>query len=44
MTDVNRRSDVISHAVMAEMSHFEEERDTQIKQVLKSLKVLFKCR
>ncbi|XP_014090973.1 sorting nexin lst-4 [Bactrocera oleae] len=36
MTDVNRRTDVISYAVMAEMSHFKEERDTHMKQALKS--------
>lgn len=36
MTDVNRRTDVISYAVMAEMSHFKEERDTHLKQALKS--------
>lgn len=36
MTDVNRRTDVMSYAVMAEMSHFKEERDTHMKQALKS--------
>ncbi|XP_067646708.1 sorting nexin lst-4 [Eurosta solidaginis] len=36
MTDVNRRTDVISYAVMAEMSHFKQERDTHLKMALKS--------
>ncbi|XP_037936093.1 sorting nexin-33 [Teleopsis dalmanni] len=36
MADVNRRTDVISYAVMAEMTHFKQERDTHLKQTLKS--------
>ncbi|XP_054734032.1 sorting nexin lst-4 [Anastrepha obliqua] len=36
MAEVNRRTDVISYAVMAEMSHFKQERDTHLKQALKS--------
>lgn len=34
MTDVNRRIDVISCAVMAEMSRFKEERNKHMKKAL----------
>lgn len=37
MVDVNRRTDIVSYAVMAEMSHFRVERETHLKQTLKSL-------
>lgn len=37
MADVNRRTDVVSYAVIAEMSHFRAERETHLKQTLKSL-------
>ena len=40
MSDVNRRTDVISYAVMAKTSHFKEERDTHMKQALKSFNQL----
>ena len=41
MTDVNRRMNVISSVITAEMSHFKEERDTLMKQALKSNLVEF---
>ncbi|XP_065359083.1 sorting nexin-18 [Calliphora vicina] len=37
MADVNRRTDIISYAVIAEMSHFRMEREIHLKQTLKSL-------
>lgn len=37
MADVNRRTDIVSYAVIAEMSHFRTERETHLKQTLKSL-------
>ncbi|XP_075159913.1 sorting nexin 33-like protein SH3PX1 [Haematobia irritans] len=37
ISDVNRRTDIVSYAVMAEMSHFRMERETHLKQTLKSL-------
>uniref|UniRef100_A0A1I8Q7N1 PX domain-containing protein n=1 Tax=Stomoxys calcitrans TaxID=35570 RepID=A0A1I8Q7N1_STOCA len=37
IVDVNRRTDIVSYAVMAEMSHFKIERETHLKQTLKSL-------
>lgn len=36
MADVNRRTDVISYAILAEMSHFKQERDSHLKDTLKS--------
>jgi len=36
LNDVNRRIDVISYAVLAELSHFKKERETHLKQTLKS--------
>lgn len=35
LAEVNRRVDVISYAVMAEMTHFREERDKHLKETLK---------
>lgn len=37
MADVNRRTDIVSYAVIAEISHFRMERETHLKQTLKSL-------
>ncbi|XP_075167581.1 sorting nexin lst-4-like [Haematobia irritans] len=37
MIDVNRRMDIISYAVMAEMSHFKKRRETHFKEAIKSL-------
>lgn len=37
IVDVNRRTDIISYAVIAEMSHFRMERENHLKQTLKSL-------
>ncbi|KAH8270434.1 hypothetical protein KR018_010060 [Drosophila ironensis] len=36
LQDVNRRTDVVSYTVMAELTHFKNERDTHLKQTLKS--------
>lgn len=37
LQDVNRRTDVMSYAVLAEMSHFRQERDVHLKETLKNL-------
>ncbi|XP_013106924.2 sorting nexin-18 [Stomoxys calcitrans] len=37
MIDVNRRTDVITYAVIAEMSHFRKQRETHFKDTLKTL-------
>lgn len=34
--EVNRRTDIMSYAVLAEMSHFREERDDHLKRAMKS--------
>ncbi|XP_030372576.1 sorting nexin lst-4 [Scaptodrosophila lebanonensis] len=36
LQDVFRRTDIISYTVLAEMTHFKAERDTHLKQTLKS--------
>ncbi|XP_034482626.1 sorting nexin-33 [Drosophila innubila] len=35
LQDVNRRTDVVSYTVLAELTHFKSERDTHLKQTLK---------
>lgn len=37
MQEVNRRTDVMSYAVMAEMNHFRQERDVHLKETMKNL-------
>lgn len=37
IAEVNRRTDIISYTVMAEMSHFKAERETHLKETLKNL-------
>lgn len=34
--DVNRRTDVVSYTVLAELTHFKSERDTHLKHTLKN--------
>ncbi|KAH8259594.1 hypothetical protein KR026_007062 [Drosophila bipectinata] len=36
LQDVNRRTDVVTYTVMAELTHFKSERDTHLKQTLKT--------
>ncbi|KAH8343299.1 hypothetical protein KR059_007955 [Drosophila kikkawai] len=36
MQDVNRRTDIVSYTVLAELSHFKSERDTHLKHTLKN--------
>ncbi|KAH8302264.1 hypothetical protein KR044_004558 [Drosophila immigrans] len=36
LQDVNRRTDVVSYTVLAELTHFKSERDTHLKQTLKN--------
>ncbi|XP_068142637.1 LOW QUALITY PROTEIN: sorting nexin lst-4 [Drosophila tropicalis] len=36
LQDVNRRTDVVSYTVLAELTHFKTERDTHLKQTLKN--------
>ncbi|KAH8379536.1 hypothetical protein KR009_005497 [Drosophila setifemur] len=36
LQDVNRRTDVVSYTVMAELTHFKSERDTHLKTTLKN--------
>jgi len=36
LQDVNRRTDVVSYTVLAELTHFKSERDTHLKQTLKT--------
>ncbi|XP_022212741.1 sorting nexin lst-4 [Drosophila obscura] len=36
LQDVNRRTDVVSYTVLAELTHFKAERDTHLKQTLKN--------
>ena len=35
LSEVNRRTDIISYAVLAEMSHFRAERDIHLKKTMK---------
>lgn len=35
LQEVNRRTDIMSYAVMAEMTHFRSERDTHLKQTMR---------
>lgn len=37
LQDVNRRTDIMSYAVMAEMNHFRQERDVHLKETIKNL-------
>lgn len=37
LAEVGRRTDIISYAVLAEMSHFREERDQHLKQTIRKL-------
>jgi len=37
LQEVNRRTDIMSYALMAEMSHFRQERDTHLKATIKDL-------
>ncbi|TDG45446.1 hypothetical protein AWZ03_008069 [Drosophila navojoa] len=36
LQDVNRRTDVISYTVLAELTHFKSERDTHLKQTIRA--------
>ncbi|KAH8398287.1 hypothetical protein KR215_002715 [Drosophila sulfurigaster] len=36
LQDVNRRTDVVSYTVLAELTHFKSERDTHLKQTIKN--------
>lgn len=37
LQEVNRRTDIMSYAVLAEMNHFREERDVHLKETMKNL-------
>lgn len=37
LQEVNRRTDIMSYALMAELTHFRSERDTHLKQTIKEL-------
>lgn len=37
LAEVNRRTDIMSYAVLAEMNHFRHERDTHLKETIKNL-------
>lgn len=37
LAEANRRVDIVSYAVIAEITHFREERETHLKQTIKSL-------
>lgn len=36
LQEVNRRTDIVTYSVMAELTHFKSERDTHLKQTLKN--------
>lgn len=37
LAEANRRVDIVSYAIIAEITHFREERETHLKQTMKSL-------
>lgn len=37
LQEVNRRTDIMSYSVLAEMSHFRQERDTHFKEMMRNL-------